>query len=105
MGSRSRRRSPSKMAESKTWETKVSRVLTPTPVLKTTPPKSWYTYTRESVHIGGDRAPRVRLTKAERSANIKTRQARGKKLKSNATSLGSLDHAHKLLSGVKAEWS
>lgn len=109
MGSRSRRRKASKVAEQRSAENKVFRALSPKPEPKQAPPKtpSWLREYNDPARtrIGGDRAPVVRLTRAERTLNLKDRRSRPHRLKSNATSLGNLDHAHKLLSGVTAEWT
>lgn len=109
MGSRSRRRKASKVAEERSSQNKVLRALSSRLEPKQAPPKtpSWLREYNDPARtrIGGDRAPKVRLTRAERSANIKVRRSRPHRLKSNATSMGNLDHAHKLLSGVTAEWS
>lgn len=109
MGSRSRRRKASKVAEERSSQNKVLRALSPRLEPKQAPPKtpSWLREYNDPARtrIGGDRAPKVRLTRAERTLNLKDRRSRPHRLKSNATSLGNLDHAHKLLSGVTAEWS
>lgn len=109
MGSRSRRRKASKVAERRSGENRILRALSPKPEPKQAPPKtpSWLREYNDPARtrIGGDRAPVVRLTRAERTLNLKDRRSRPHRLKSNATSLGNLDHAHKLLSGVTAEWS
>ena len=109
MGSRSRRRKASKVAEERSSQNKVLRALSPRLEPKQAPPKtpSWLREYNDPARtrIGGDRAPVVRLTRAERTLNLKDRRSRPHRLKSNATSLGNLDHAHKLLSGVTAEWS
>lgn len=109
MGSRSRRRKASKVAEQRSSQNKVLRALSPKPEPKQAPPKtpSWLREYNDPARtrIGGDRAPVVRLTRAERTLNIRDRRSRPHRLKSNATSLGNLDHAHRLLSGVTAEWT